>query len=178
MESEKAAERIARLFPGAKIIFLLRNPVERAVSHYWYSVKNGLEKGSIEEAFLNENERSVGYDRAQVSMPPFIYLKRGRYIDSISTYENYFPIESMRVVLYEQLVGSESSLRDLYAYLGVSSHFKPSCLDQIINKGDRPGDTISPDLKKFLEEYFAESNSRLAKRFGLNLKVWEKTGVP
>jgi hypothetical protein len=92
MESEIAAQRIARCFPESHILFLLRDPIERAISNYWFSVNNGLESLPLEEAFRREEERWQQYDRSRVSVSPYAYLRRGRYIDFIEVYERYFSL--------------------------------------------------------------------------------------
>jgi hypothetical protein len=174
MESEKVAERIARYFPEAKLLFLLRDPVERAISNYWFSVNNGLETMSMSEAFLHEEERWLDYDHQHVSASPYAYLRRGRYIDYISTYEHYFPPENIKVILLEQLVKSINIVTDLYAFLGVAPDFMPATYDQIINRGDKPSYILPLNLEYYIIDYFAETNACLAERFGLDLTAWRR----
>lgn len=92
----------------------------------------------------------------------------------LSMYERYFPAESIKVMLYEQLVGSLDLVRDIYVFLGVASDFIPSTLHQIVNRGNRPDSSLSPDLERYLVDYFAESSARLAERFGLDLTEWRR----
>jgi hypothetical protein len=172
MESEKAAQRIARHFPEPKLVFVLRDPIERAISNYWYSVNNGLETLSISEAFFQEVDRWDDYDRKRTSVSPYAYLRRGRYLDYISTYEHYFPIENIKIMLYEQLVKSVGTVTDLYAFLGVNSDFVPSKHSEIVNIGDKPNCALPANLQHYLVDYFAESNTRLAERYGLDLTAW------
>lgn len=173
IELETAAIRLAASFPKAKIVFLLRNPIERAISNYWFSVNNGLETKSIEEAFLQEEERVVDYDPDQVSVSPYAYLRRGRYIDYILMYERYFPSKSIRVMLYEQLISSVRFVHDLYTFLGVTNNFVPAVIYQTKNRGSKPDDFSLPsELRPYLLDYFAKSNDQLADRFGFDLEEW------
>jgi len=174
MESEKAAKRIARYFPKAKILFILRDPLERAISNYWFSVNNGLETMPMSDAFIHEEERRLDYDQQRTSVSPYAYLKRGRYIDYISMYERYFPTEHIKIILYEQFVGSRDLVRDLHVFLGVAPDFTPSTLYRVFNKGDKPNSALPPALERYLLDYFAESNARLAERFGLDLTEWRR----
>jgi hypothetical protein len=174
IESEQAAQRIVGCFPETKILFLLRDPIERAISNYWLSVNSGLETMPMAEAFLHEAERRLNYNDEYISVSPYAYLKRGHYIDYISMYERHFPVESLRVMLYEQFVGSAAEVHDLYAFLGVDPDFMPSNLYQIINKGDKPDSTLSPKLEQYLVKHFAESNARLAEHVGLTLTEWRR----
>jgi len=173
MEYEKAARRIADSFPDARILFLLRDPVERAVSNYWYSRNNGLETLPIAEAFRREEERWPDYDHARISASPYAYLRRGRYLVYISVYLRYFPAENVKVLLHEELVGSTEHIRELYAFLGVSRDFHPPSIGDVINRAEKSSALLPPELKRYLHEYFAAPNARLAKALGLDLGAWQ-----
>ena len=174
MESEKAAQRIAGSFPDARIIFLLRDPIERAVSHYWFSVQNGWETLPMSEAFLREDERWLDYDRQRVSASPYAYLHRGRYIEYIELYLRWFPTEQIKVLLQEQLTHSLDLTRDLYHFLGASRDFIPPVWGRRVNEGDSPRDPLPPDLERHLTEYFSEHNARLARFLGVELREWHR----
>lgn len=174
MESEIAAQRIAHCFPDARILFLLRDPIERAISNYWFSVNNGLEPLPLEEAFRREEERWQQYDHTRVSVSPYAYLRRGRYIDFIEVYERYFPPAQLMVLLNERLVGNATALRALYATLGVSSDFVPASLHRVINSGEKRSTALPPDLEANLIAFYGAANARLAQRFGLDLSCWTR----
>jgi hypothetical protein len=175
IEVEKAAARIAECLPDAKIVFILRNPVERAVSNYWFSVKNGLEPLSIEEAFLQEETRSREYDAAKVSVSPHAYLRRGRYMDYIGMYEKYIPRERIHIVIYEQITLLERSLRGLYSFLGVDAEFLPGVFRTVINANQsRPPGRLDPQLEGYLRDYYREPNRRLFERLGTPIAEWER----
>jgi len=149
IESETAASRIAKVYPQAKILLILRDPVERAISNYWFSVNSGLETLPIDQAFLHEDERRLDYDPEKISVSPYAYLKRGCYIDYLLMYESYFPAGNIKVMLYEQLIGSEAHSLDLYAFLGVSD-YTPPVLHTTVNKGDKPDISLSSELQQYL----------------------------
>jgi hypothetical protein len=171
IEHELAAQHIAAVFPQARILFSLRNPIDRAVSNYWFSVNNGVETASLEEAFLHEDERREAYDKARFSVSPFAYLKRGLYIDYLTMYGHYFSRAPITVLLAEQVTSSpERTLSELYAALGVGSDFVPPSAHRLINDSQRPDDQpLSPTLRHYLTDYFAEANARLADYLGVDL---------
>ncbi len=171
IEYEQAAQQIAAVFPQARILFSLRNPIDRAISNYWFSVNNGIETLSLEEAFLHEAERRDLYDPTRFSVSPFDYLKRGLYIDYITMYERYFAPEQMTIVIFEQLVASpQRELARLYALLGVAPDYVPPSALRQINKSQRlDQQEISPALREYLQTHFAESNARLADHLGFDL---------
>lgn len=173
IESEQAAHRIAETFPGAKILILLRNPIERAISNYWFSVNNGLETLTIEEAFRSEESRTNDYDKTQVSVNPFAYLRRGRYIDYIDIYSRYFPEDRFKIVIFEHFVSDPCVLRDIYAFLGVDNTFTPAHTERVINASENTGtQVISANLRAWMADYYQESNRRLSQRLGQSLKIW------
>ncbi|MFC1976441.1 sulfotransferase [Chloroflexota bacterium] len=173
IESEEAAGRIAGCFPEAKVLFLLRDPIERAISNYWFSVNKGYETLPMPEAFLNEAKRWLDYDHERISVSPYAYLRRGRYINYISMYEHYFPTASIKVMLYEQLIGSKTHLQNLHAFLGVSD-YTPAILSDVVNQGNRPDTSLSSELEHYLVDYFAEANRCLAERLGIPLTEWQR----
>lgn len=170
-ESEKAARRIADHFPQARIIFLLREPIERAVSNYWFSVRNGLETRPIGEALREEDSRRGSY---LTSVSPFAYVKRGLYIDQIDLYERFFPHEQIGIFLHERLTASPETLDSVYRFLGVDDTFNPPSWGQVINAGQKGSETLTPDLEQRLIETFAEPNARLAERMGIDLVEWKR----
>ncbi len=174
IESEAAAQRIARCFPDACLLFVLRDPIERALSNYRFSVSNGLETLPLAEAFRREEERRLQYDPARVSVSPFDYLRRGRYIDFIEVYERYFPREQLVILLNERLSGNAEAFRALYARLGVSPDYTPAGLQRVYNESAECSGALSADLESDLVAYYAEANARLARRFGLDLTCWRR----
>ncbi|MCX6031664.1 MAG: sulfotransferase [Chloroflexi bacterium] len=174
MESAKVAERISQWFPDARIVFIVRDPIERAISNYWFSVNNGLEQAPLEEAFRHEEERWQQYDHARVSTSPYAYLRRGRYVDFIQVYERYFRPDQLLVTLYEQLMENADAIGALHAALGVSAGFVPPSLHRVVNESEKLDATLSPDLEASLVAYYAESNGRLAARFALDLSCWRR----
>jgi hypothetical protein len=176
MESEIAAKRISQCFPFAKIVFILRNPIDRAISNYWFSVKNGFETMPIEQAFFQERERQQNYNVSQVSVSPYAYLQRGCYADYLATYEKYFSVDQIHIVIYEQLIRSDQPLRDLYAFLGVETTFTPRTLHTVINANDdKPKKELDIEIKKYLQTYFRSPNTRLEKWLGHPISDWQSS---
>lgn len=99
--SESAA-RIARLYPSARIVVLLRNPVERAWSHYLMSVRRGLEKQSFADALVAEADKLGSPNRK--TRARFSYASRGHYLNQLTEFLNWFPRESLHVELFEEFV--------------------------------------------------------------------------
>jgi hypothetical protein len=111
----EAAERIKRAVPEARILVILRDPVERAYSHYWNDVREGLEKRSFEEALAEERERSGRGGWGVTSL----YLDCGRYADQVGRYLDRFG-EAVRVDFLEDYVSDKAStVAGIYSFLGL-----------------------------------------------------------
>lgn len=174
IEVEKAAQCISLSFPSAKIVFILRNPIERAVSNYWFSVKNRFETLPIEQAFMNEEERRQNFDPQKVSVSPYAYLKRGCYIDYIEMYEKYFAQNQIHIIINEQLKNSGWPLRNLFSFLDVEETYLPSVLQTVVNANeDRPINKLGLRLMSYLQDYFAGPNERLSNRLGGPIAEWQ-----
>ncbi len=116
MFSEKAPARIRELFPDVKLVFLLRDPVRRAWSHYWHEVKYGEEWLSFEKAVQKEEKRVRENFHG---WRHYSYKKRGRYAEQIQRYLSYFPREQFHFVLSEKLYEDpEQEVSRLLAFLG------------------------------------------------------------
>ena len=112
--SPLAASSLARHAGHARLVAILRHPVERAYSHYLMLVRDGHEGFSFEEALAAEPSRTAAnwyWGR---------YLEHGFYHRHLSRYLEHFPRERLRVFLYEDLQRDPRGLmRELFGFLGV-----------------------------------------------------------
>lgn len=173
IEVEYAAQQIAMHLPDAKFVFILRNPVERAISNYWFSHKNGFETLTLADAIYGEAARVANYDPSKISVSPYAYLQRGRYIDYLRMYERYFDRRNIHVMVYEQVVDNPHAARDLYAFLGLDTSHVPATQFQVINANDnRPHDDIDTPLATYMHDYFRASNAQLFEYLGYDIAEW------
>ena len=94
---------IARALPHVKIVITLRDPLARAISHYFHAVEFGLESRSLGDAFADELALLAG--RGWRSVDEFHvhgYLDRSRYSRSVRRWLDVLPSEQVLVVLAEQ----------------------------------------------------------------------------
>jgi hypothetical protein len=173
IEFEKVAQRIMQHLPDAKIVMCLRDPIERAVSNYWFSANNGLETLSLEQAFYQEDARREDYDHDRISASPYAYLFRGHYIRYIESYEKYVPRAQIKVLIYEHLTKDPGVMQELFAFLGVSNQELPMIHpERVVNASEKAPTVISDELRHFLHDHFAQSNQRLAAYLNLDLAQW------
>ncbi len=121
IEYAEVAERIRCFFPDARIIIVLRNPVERAISHYFFSVRNGLESRNIEDALFDPPPAGQAFE---TSVSPFCYVERSKYLEPVNNYLSRF--DNVRVLITEQTVGNLAAIQEVYRYLDVDPAFVPN----------------------------------------------------
>jgi len=119
---ESAAEEINRFQPQAKIIIVLRDPVDRTYSQYWHHVRNGWTSLSFEEELEEEEKRIREGWRGFLpgDQPPAYYIKSGRYADQVKRFLEVFGSDSVKIYLFEDLIKDAKGVcRDVFEFLGV-----------------------------------------------------------
>jgi lipopolysaccharide transport system ATP-binding protein len=94
-------ERMARIVPEARLIALLRNPVDRAYSHYQMELRRGKEARSFEDA-TQEEMTSVEGERNTVDVP-HAYLRRGLYAEQLERFSFFANRDRLLVIKSENL---------------------------------------------------------------------------
>tara|TARA_B100001540_G_scaffold299072_2_gene303170 strand:+ start:780 stop:1688 length:909 start_codon:yes stop_codon:yes gene_type:complete len=125
MVSELYAINAARHVPDARLVMVLRNPVDRAYSHYHHMRRSFFgEPLSFWDA-LDAEARRIDADRkrkggATRRFKRYSYARRGMYIDQIEHWLQYFPRERLQIFSYEQLVNSPNEVcNQLCAHIGL-----------------------------------------------------------
>lgn len=165
-----APKRIFQLLPDVKLIIILRNPVDRAISHYFHEVRAKTEDMPIEKAIAIEEKR-IEPDLKKMQANEYYYgkiyqrhsyKKRGVYIDQLLNYMNYFSKEQVLILSSEDFFESPREiLKEVFGFLNVNPAFIHSDLAPK-NVGTYE-DTISPSLRQYLISYFIPHNQRLYK---------------
>jgi hypothetical protein len=113
-----AAHRMAEAVPDAKLVAILRDPADRAYSHYWLKRSHGRETLGFREALAAEQDRIDGgslRDRFAYS-----YVDRGRYVYQLRRLASLFPRTRIHVLLLDDLRGDASeTLARLNRFLGI-----------------------------------------------------------
>jgi hypothetical protein len=131
--SESAAREIKRLRPDARIMMVLRNPVDRAYSQYWNHVRDGIEPLSFEEALEDETGRVE-----EGKWHGFHYLRVGKYAAQVERYLETFGEGSVRVYLFEDLTrDAEGVCRGAFAFLDVDPNL-PVEVGRVYNRSGPP----------------------------------------
>ena len=164
-------ERVLATLPDVKLIALVRDPIDRAYSHYQLACRNGREQLSFEEAIDAEPGR-IDSESARVLADPeyrslahrhHSYLARGRYAEQLERWLAVFPSEQLHVIRSEDLFESPAAtLREVHSFLGLTAH--NAGLLEAYNQ--RPYNDLAAESRARLADYFAPHNRRLAELLG------------
>ena len=111
---EGVPERMARVLPGVRLVYVVRDPIERIRSHYEHLVITGAERRPPEVALL-ENP---------------VYLECSKYAMQLERYLDHFPREQILIVTSEALkLDRRAAVRRVYEFLGVDPTQLPEVLD-------------------------------------------------
>lgn len=176
IECEEAALAIRQTVPGAMILVMLRDPMERAISHYCFTRDHGLEPYDIEQAILEEPSRVDSWHFAGTSVTPYAYTERGKYVQYLERWERLFGKDRLILLVAEQFIGNQVAISSLYERLGIDWQFVPPSLTERVNAGSagRAQCKLSGGFRVSLHEMFRPWNRELEKRYGLDLSCWEK----
>jgi len=159
-------ERIHSIVPDARLIYVVRDPIERMVSYYIDRCSIGMEDGTLAEA---------------IASSPDDYVSPSRYCMQIERYLPFFPLERLLVVEQEELLRDRRGvLREIFRFLGVDDSFDHPGFDRIVNPSShkrrssaaiaRP--VVDADLRERLHAALEPDVDRLRKLTGKTLESW------
>jgi hypothetical protein len=121
--SIEAAGRIATRIPDARIIAILRNPVERAYSQFLFFVQCGREPLWDFGEALDQEESRIRANWAW----GWHYKRLGFYHEQLTRYLDHFDRSQIKILLYEDLHDQpKKTVRRLYRFLDVDESFTPN----------------------------------------------------
>ncbi|MEJ7841875.1 MAG: sulfotransferase domain-containing protein [Rubrobacter sp.] len=169
-----APKRMAAAVPGVKLIVLLRNPVDRAYSHYQAAARHQRESLGFEAALEAEAERLQGErekmlaDESYVSFEHqhFSYLAKGIYVDQLLDWSKFFHDDQMLVLKSEDYFERPREVLKPVLDLLDLPEWEPETWETR-NKGSYE-QRIDSDTRQRLSRYFAPHNERLYDYLGID----------
>jgi hypothetical protein len=174
-----APERMAKVVPEARLIALLRNPVDRAFSDYQQVVRKGRETRTFEEA-IGAVEK--GWSSARGGEVPERahsgrrgYLSRSIYAEHLLRWSEYFPREQMLVLKSEDFFDNpRETLETVFSFLGLPE-WELQALQTRKERKKRDKRNVGgyeggmdPETRRRLEEFFQPHNQRLYDYLGVD----------
>jgi len=173
-----APKRAYELIPKVKLIALLRNPIDRALSAYYLQLANGREKLSFEDALKEEESRISGEmekmendeNYYSVNFIRYSYLGRAIYVNGIKKWMNTFPKDQFFFQDSESFWKNPSiTVNQIYEFLNLPK-FQAK---QYPHYNSRKYPPMKPETRKRLVEYFKPYNEKLYKLIGKSFD-WDK----
>lgn len=170
----RLAPRIRAAVPDVKAILLLRDPVERAWSHYWERRVNGVEPLSFPDALAAEEARTAGELDRMLADPTYhsdphdwyTYRRRGVYLPQIRNWLEHFPEEQLLILVSEEMYADPQGTFDRVCdFLGLPSA-ELGAQRKFNSSTDGDMDQVT---RKELAEYFAGPNAELEEYLGRSL---------
>ena len=174
LESPVAADRIYKNLPGVKLIFILREPVERAYSNYLWSRMNGWEHEDFATALALEDQRERELPDGLRYARPYAYFSRGLYADLLRPYCERFPREQILCLRFEVISERPEALAErLYRFLGIQPRPGDASRLGVINPSRKGTYGLKKELREMLYGRYAEPNRRLAQLLGGEFELWK-----
>jgi len=171
--------RVRAMLPDVRLIAILRDPVDRAYSHYQLSVREGREPLSFEEALAAEPERLAGEEERLLSDPAYrgvahrfhSYRSRGRYVDQLRRWWAEFPRDQLLVLRSEDMFAEPRAVYDtLVRFLGLD----PDADRRTFAARNRVTyDEMRPETREELRRYYEQPNRELEAELGRSMQ-WQR----
>ena len=160
--SRRAAERMHRRLPSVRLLVVIRDPTQRAISHYYHEQRMGREARPIEVALRAsmstpssvESGGDTWLDRRQ-------YAARGLFARSLAYWYDLFSDEHILVISLEHLVDARThTMAMVYEFLGID----PVCNERPFPRENvSPRSDFEPALLAELDEYYRVPNRELTR---------------
>lgn len=174
-----AAVRAHAVVPGARLVVLLRDPVERALSHHRHMQRHGFEPLDFPEAIRAEDER-MAQAHADVLADPdlsspahrrFGYRSRGDYAPQLRRWVDAYGGDRLHVIFSDDLYADPPGTLDrLHRFLGLDAHRLPAYDNHSYAGRPDPGHTsglsIPRDVEDELRAHYAPLDAELEALIG------------
>jgi len=148
--NEAGIAHVKRLMPNVKLIYLIRDPVERSISSLFMSMHRNGDKRSQQETLSKK-----------------AFWDRGDYARNIPAWEKAFTPEQMIYIPFGRVKTNPLSvLRTVETALGIAKHDKYPFLTETVHKTNRKSGVIEPESRALIEEKAREQYVFLKERFG------------
>lgn len=159
-----AAERISKMLPDVKLIVLLRNPVDRAVSQYFHENRNNFDDKPVLEAMKLEEERlKPVIENKDYKSKVFIkhsYKSRGLYKEQLERYFSFFPKKNILILNSEFFFRNPGeTLKEVLGFIGVDENYEFKDLKPRNTGYNKTG--IEEEAHAYLKDYFKKPNEDL-----------------
>ena len=157
--------RISALLPQARMIVLLRDPVERALSQVFHARRHGFETLEVADALAAEPERLASGNA--YSFQKHSYVARSRYLEQLDRYEALFPQRQLLVLKSEDLfTNTLAAWEKIQAFL----RLRPVPLPELprANAGSGEANSVPAVVRAQLRDALSTTASGVKQRYGID----------
>lgn len=175
-----APARAHAMVPDLKLIALLRDPVERTISHYREQRRNGIETLGLLEALEAEAERTEGEEERILADPGYVssphenqsYRAQSEYGRCVARWLEHYPREQLLVLASEDFYARPQEAYDrITDFLGVERHV----LGQVGSRNAAPRQDVDPEVRARLAASFQADAALLTQHTGQRMPwAWVK----
>lgn len=163
---------VKKHYPKTKLILILRNPANRAYSHYQHRVRNMQEKRKFEEIVMpiltGDSSINLSWSKqksASLSTGENI-LRRGVYIKQVENWLKYFDRSQLHIVIFEDFIKNpQKCMKGIYKFLGVNYFDGFNSASHNTYSYSK----IKPVTRKFLVDFYKPFNKKLEAFLGRSL---------
>ncbi len=162
----KAPKRIKKLLPKAKLITLLRDPVERAISQYFHAKRNGFETLDLERALKEEKNRLKNNN--EYSHQKHSYVSRSRYLEQLDRYKKLFSPNQHLILKSEDLFNNTEQIWQQILHFLELPRINLPCKMPKENQGKGEAKEINHQIRIRLRKEFSTTVLGIKKRYGFD----------
>lgn len=167
--------RIHATLPNVKMVVILRNPIDRAISQYHMNIRKGTETLPLEQAIYTEEDRIAVAQQNKIEYFQDLYYvsykDRGKYAEQLKRYFDLFSREQFLIFRSEELKQKPLEVLDrIYQFVGADSDFKvPQLEHRNVTENPTPTD---PKLREYLRQFFVPYNQQLSDLLEQDFSDW------
>jgi len=167
IEFPDVASIIDKNFKSAKVIIMIRDPVQRAISNYFFTRLHGLEHRPLEEALFSDANLQIPY---LTSVSPFAYIERGFYLNYINPFVDALGRERVFIGVLENMLAEQKYRDELITYLGIGPKVSSVELSKI-NEAEHH-ENVPCGVTERLAAIYRQANNDLHDKFSIDLSGW------
>jgi hypothetical protein len=151
---------MAQVVPDVRLVYLVRDPFERALSQYAHHHRDGTERRPVAEALLD---------------PASEYVDRSRYVERVQPFLSCFDRAQLHTVVQERLSSRRvAEVAALYRHVGVDPSWRDERLERKVHVGRSGRPQLPPGLREAFDERVRDDVDRLRSLVGDRIEEWDR----
>ncbi|WP_435184898.1 sulfotransferase family protein [Halobellus sp. EA9] len=135
INNESAPKRVAADFPDVKVMFTLRNPIDRAFSQWWHDTQSGWLNFDFDDIFFVDQAYEV-------------FIRPGYYADHVERWQTALSEEQVEIFLFDDFVEDNATfIESIYEFIGVDPGYQPDIIDERVNQARYRGPALYDEVK-------------------------------